>query len=718
LELEKALPRRLDWTPPAHKTDATTGTPEFAVPAIKFSRDLQSFQFAITSTAGSGNAKLATKLDADGEATKRRRIDLVITSHTLAQPPPLTKTEPVKTGPKKRNKSPAKKALTITGLATSHYGEEHLQARKTAPMLEYLTATQVNADSVTEPTRVKAAKKNSKPTAKGSRGTKKAPLKSRLVSPTSAMKTANGLDVVFGSASQLARDESPTLLRDTLEALKQSEICLSSDPISPQRTQPFSVESTSPQACRGTSRFVKRRNLWSAAGRDEDNALLHVDTVDLVDSPAVRQALAGKDVLLQPGGFEGLKATSASNGHDTPSIRKSGRLLDIDDIVTPGPSGVGSRAQVRSYHTSRALEEVRLEPAPPEKGNGETLSPDKTTAAPPKPAPLKPNYAGFSIHDLQKQITAYGFKAVKKREKMVELLDRCWEDKYGPSSPGEDNAADAQAETLTHGDFLSKVHDISARPAPKVKKAPRAKRKSEADAATPTTKEPKKRKKAEPKAPKPTSKEAKAPRKRTAKSPAVVDDSMDVYDLGAPDVTQAGGEGATAKAATAATKGKSPAKRTAKVTKEATNPTTPPPTLPVGASSRENRNDAGSDSHSGNTAVAAPVLTPEQTPPVPDIHSQIHAAIHAPSSRSESQVGNKPSPTWREKILMYDPIVLEDLTVWLNTKGFRAIGEDREVGPLEVRAWCEQNGVCCLWKNGWGGRRKGGDGGAASAVSE
>jgi hypothetical protein len=63
-------------------------------------------------------------------------------------------------------------------------------------------------------------------------------------------------------------------------------------------------------------------------------------------------------------------------------------------------------------------------------------------------------------------------------------------------------------------------------------------------------------------------------------------------------------------------------------------------------------------------------------------------------------------PNFHEKILMYDPIVLEDLATWLNTKGLANIGVDIEVGAMEVRAWCEQNSICCLWKEGlWGGTR-------------
>ena len=93
---------------------------------------------------------------------------------------------------------------------------------------------------------------------------------------------------------------------------------------------------------------------------------------------------------------------------------------------------------------------------------------------------------------------------------------------------------------------------------------------------------------------------------------------------------------------------------------------------------------------------------------------QIHAAIeHRPETegRTYDSRNHQISPTWREKILMYDPIVLEELTAWLNTEGFQAIGEDREVGPLQVREWCEQNGVCCLGVGGgWRGRGKRGEG--------
>jgi hypothetical protein len=91
---------------------------------------------------------------------------------------------------------------------------------------------------------------------------------------------------------------------------------------------------------------------------------------------------------------------------------------------------------------------------------------------------------------------------------------------------------------------------------------------------------------------------------------------------------------------------------------------------------------------------------------LPHINSQITKAItsYVPSASRNHQR----DPTWYEKILMYDPIVLEDLAAWLNTEGLGLVGEDREVSALEVRAWCEMNGVCCHGiGGGWRGNGKG-----------
>tara|TARA_R110002003_G_scaffold351_9_gene18926 strand:+ start:837 stop:2174 length:1338 start_codon:yes stop_codon:yes gene_type:complete len=99
-------------------------------------------------------------------------------------------------------------------------------------------------------------------------------------------------------------------------------------------------------------------------------------------------------------------------------------------------------------------------------------------------------------------------------------------------------------------------------------------------------------------------------------------------------------------------------------------------------------------------------------------------------------------PSWHEKMLMYDPVVLEEFTAYLNVstgirtwkratkvqikawnKAMKALGEDaveiesatevlaveKELEAWQVQAWCESMSVCCIWGEGRGkgGVRKG-----------
>jgi len=55
-------------------------------------------------------------------------------------------------------------------------------------------------------------------------------------------------------------------------------------------------------------------------------------------------------------------------------------------------------------------------------------------------------------------------------------------------------------------------------------------------------------------------------------------------------------------------------------------------------------------------------------------------------------------PSWHEKMLMYDPIIVEDLTEWLNSGELGRVGYDAEVAPNDVKRWCESKSVCALWR--------------------
>ncbi|KAH8153752.1 uncharacterized protein LAJ45_02565 [Morchella importuna] len=68
-----------------------------------------------------------------------------------------------------------------------------------------------------------------------------------------------------------------------------------------------------------------------------------------------------------------------------------------------------------------------------------------------------------------------------------------------------------------------------------------------------------------------------------------------------------------------------------------------------------------------------------------DVHRLISEAVQE-SGRLHSEF------SFYHAILMYDPIILGDMTLWLNGKEeFKGLGVDEEV----VKVWCESKGICC-----------------------
>ncbi|KAF2404291.1 hypothetical protein EJ06DRAFT_553192 [Trichodelitschia bisporula] len=70
--------------------------------------------------------------------------------------------------------------------------------------------------------------------------------------------------------------------------------------------------------------------------------------------------------------------------------------------------------------------------------------------------------------------------------------------------------------------------------------------------------------------------------------------------------------------------------------------------------------------------------------------------------------GNHLEPSWREKMALYDPIVVEELTLWLNKQGLRYArkdGGEEELQPWMVQIWCEEKGICCFLQENISDRR-------------
>ncbi len=679
---EKAIPRRTDWTPPKERqTDLGDGPGSAMLERAKTlpTDILRSFSFE---GDPSETMRPRQSLAVSNGTTKRQRIELV--AGTVESPGFRTKiVDPVVTEKpvvKKLNKLPAKKSMTITGLATSHYfGQDKHQ--KESPMMQYLSATRTRTlhddfdESASSDQVAKPSKQKQKPQ-------KQHRQRSKLMSPQSAMKAMEAQEAVFGSASQLA-----------LEAEAGSSP--QDESVWTQQTQPISIESTTPQTSRGTSRFVKARNLWGVAARDDDNALLHVDSVDLFDTPGVRVAFAGKDVLLEHhSGVDNRSSFPKAARHNVPDVE------DFDSpLLRPQPLMLHPPLS-RSFHISASTRSTtktsKYTMSLTQKKQGCEIETTKTTVPEPsRSAPKRPTYAGFTTHDLQKQLSSFGFKPVKKREKMIELLEKCWEEKYG-----KDDSA------IKHGDFLTKVHDVSCRPQPRVTKPRKSAKDNNIEGETCPQKKPRKRGKDDkvedealpPKAakrPKMTphaDNEQEAPKKaRKRKSKALVGPEakvMDIDEVESPRIPARG-------------------EKVADIGGEIHN-ITPSPSRPAQAAV-EKQNLSTREVEIPSTNIQKGIATAAFTPPPSRdvlIGHKIQAAILRQSEDGDGADRNhQQEPTWHERILQYDPLILEDLTVWLNTWGLNLVDEDREVSPIEVRDWCETNSICCLWKGGWRGNK-------------
>ena len=734
LLLDKALSRRLDWTPPGrHSLNGVGLDPDASQStAILPGGLLGSFGYK----GGSAQSNFNPRSNDEGAPTKRQKLDFIDhvslqASKVKAVPKLAPDINNSAAAPAKRSKNPKKKSTTITALATSKYFDENNVEEASMPMLQYLAATQARDIGSTEepsPDTPKGKRARKMPRAK-----KKSVSQSVLLSPESALKAIGRQDMLFGSASQLARDESPAFIRDTVEATRQSESSIACTPVPTQITIPSELGSATSRELEGTFRFTKSRNLWASASRDEDNALLQVETIDLFDSPDLRLAFTGKDAMLEPTAPRYRESVSPEKtlpllrgGHLRRSaFAESNDWLDIDNIgiLTPGAHVTKFFMQTRTLHTTleppgeRAksplgTDEVRGKGAKGDSLTNETEVPADSSVSvgaghsidPSKPQ--MPIFSGFTTAELSNQIKKYGFKSFRKRERMIEVLQSCWEAKHKLDASSTNkltakNAQDEEVEVATHGDILSKVHGLAARPMPKIPKpkVPRSKKEKSETPAKPTRrkpaakaekdveKTPKPRKKAEPKTKKSagsTTEKAKLPGKRRVKTTALSEEYIiDISDI--EDSIVEGDEKTPMPVAMARLKD---ARDTA--LQSTTRLATPPAMLPLNISSE--------------SMVPRPLEN--AIPDSSDINMQITVAIkkYVPAPTRDHQR----DPTWHEKILMYDPIVLEDLAAWLNTEGLALIGEDREVSALEVRTWCEMKGVCCYGVGGgWRGNVKG-----------
>ncbi|KAJ5094177.1 hypothetical protein N7456_010038 [Penicillium angulare] len=477
LQLDEAIARRRHWTPPRETSqDVIVAEEEPSSQEHRsFGKLISDYNYAgLTSESASFNMD-------DNGPTKRRRIELVdpvLQSMMTGKP----STEKPSSSTKQAKKP--KKFTTLTARMTAQYTSNEF------------TETESVEDTVPEISKAKSRqKKKAKPAS-----TEPAFV---VLSPEAAAKALDDQDLVFGSCSQLERENSPpTSIVPTSEGLLSGRQA-------PSHGTPSRLGSS----------VVSTKNLWGVAARDIDGSLIQAEKRDLGDS-------AKPPKKPQP---------------------KQKDIAPVSESVTIEHLPLQTKAH-----------------APAEK------TPTEVTSS---QGPSMPQYTGFTDAELSKHITSFGFKAVRGRKKMIELLQKCWESKHGSGKPAQTSEQSTASE-------------------PKPKPKPRAQAKAQ----------------------------AKAKAKRTDK-----EESQTIVS-------------------------------------------------------------------SASVHTSVEVTTPKQKS-LPNISTQITKAV-----RAQPSISSRKHTSWHEKILTYDPVILEDLTTWLNVEGFGLVGEDREVSSIDVRTWCESHGICCCWK--------------------
>ncbi|TQS36097.1 hypothetical protein Golomagni_03461 [Golovinomyces magnicellulatus] len=560
-----AIKRRRGWTPPKENDSPSIAlpalgsnycvSPDYSTAPEENKKKLASLleEFAYTHIT-----KSPSKGETQGKSVSKRKLIELVKSNA-----------PASGKAKKKERAPTKKARTLTELSTSIYVEDENTQTKPPIKISQSTVvenlkTSIHKSSGTPISSTKLPKRKSKGI--------QTP-KTTLLSPESALREVNKQDFVFGTSSQLAREDSPGFLKDLHEAMQASN----------QLKDPFS---SSPVLSSVKKAKKPKQNLWNAASRSSDGSLLNDELVVLTTSPIASEktdfsSLLSKDPFID---IDDKPLAEVIANSDQPIMINSVELGHLEEQNIKPFNSLPKCAPTEEKEYSQNTTKRK-----PRSSNNLTLSTEQIEQ--------KPNFESYTNAQLTKEISKYHFKPVKKRDEMISLLQQCWEGKQRMKLGSLD----------TNTKIISTIE-------------PAYGEKSKDRKIRPPTRTKKKTRKVSPRSLSP-----KSPKRSRKKSPK-----------------------------------KSPYK--SKLS---------PPSLSTRSSSTE-----------PSPASSSRLL-----------FSHITQAIRNTTPSKEAK-----NPNWNEKILLYDPIVLEDLTVWLNTGALQKTNWDGEVEPKVVKKWCDSRSICCLWR--------------------
>jgi len=288
LALAPALKRRRSWTPPRitktpHDEDLDDDASlvqedeNMLAPPTTFLNLKGSFGYNEQTVRDEGSGELAKS---DEPVLKRRRIEV-----TKVPKVPKKKASPEKKAPKpKAPRAPPKAVRTVTGIALANFQHQDSEMdQAVAPMNIQTLLTEgaglaepVDAGTAAIKSAIKR-KRSVSPAKRASldgpgptktkKSTKKVTLAvpQKLLSPVAAQKRLEKQDILFGTSSQLAREDSPTFLRELQQAIKASES---------QAMEESQDEVVPAMRRKSLSNLQATRKLWSVGARDDEMKVL------------------------------------------------------------------------------------------------------------------------------------------------------------------------------------------------------------------------------------------------------------------------------------------------------------------------------------------------------------------------------------------------------------------------------------------------------------
>ncbi|KAK7963552.1 hypothetical protein PG988_010526 [Apiospora saccharicola] len=386
-----------------------------------------------------------------------------------------------------------------------------------------------------------------------------------------------------------------------------------------------------------------KTGLWHKGARDVDGSLLIFKVVDSSDG-------------VEPG-----------RGSPSPAPETSTMDNEFPDIskICASTSQAGSS----SLKTTQTVQSQQAVPS------SRTTVPSSDTPAamappPPRaPAPVapaakskRPDFTIFTDAQLSRKISQYGFKPMKRRTAMIALLEQCW-DEQQPAVPIEPTTANSSTIAAPASAPTETVKSPAKKPRGRPKKVTAATA-STAPAATASLapespKRSRPRKGSGSQSPTKSPKRAKPASKATKKKVVEIADSDDEEDVLSVSAGRSSPD---------------------------PNFSSPPPL----------------DLSISEDPAAMSLINLSPTDQESSTFTYITKAVTSAPRSTDPQ-----NPSWHELMLMYTPVILEDLAVWLNAGELTRVGYDAEVSPVQVKQWCESKSVICLWRvNSKGAERK------------